>query len=55
MTQREAVLDALGDLDLPIVFDVGFGHVPPRLPFVNGALATIEVGPDVRRITQEMR
>lgn len=55
MTQREAVLDALGDLDLPIVFDLEFGHVPPRLPFVNGALATIEVGPDVRRITQEMR
>ena len=52
MTQREAVLDALGDLDLPIVFDMEFGHVPPRLPFVNGALATITVGPDARQITQ---
>lgn len=55
MTQREAVLDALGDLGLPIVFDLEFGHVPPRLPFVNGAFATIEVAPEVRRITQELR
>jgi len=55
LTQREAVLDALGDLDLPLVFDLEFGHVPPRLPFVNGALATIEVGPDAHRITQELR
>ena len=55
MTQREAVLDALGDLGLPIVFDMELGHVPPHLPLVNGALATIEVRPGLRQITQEMR
>ena len=55
LTQREAVLDALGDLGLPIVLDLEIGHVPPHLPLVNGALATVEVGPDVRRITQELR
>ncbi len=55
LTQREAVLDALGGLDVPIVFDMEFGHVPPHLPLVNGALATVEFREGLRQITQEMR
>lgn len=52
MTQREAVLDALGRLELPIVLDVEIGHVPPHLPLVNGAAATLTVTADTREITQ---
>lgn len=55
LTQREAVLDALGRLDVPIVLDVEIGHVPPHLPLVNGALATVVVDGDVREIRQELR
>ncbi len=55
MTQREAVLDALGRLQLPIVFDVEIGHVPPHLPLVNGALATVTVNGDTRTIEQLLR
>jgi len=55
MTQREAVLDALGPLDLPVVFDLEIGHVPPHLPLVNGALATVTVEGDRRDIVQEFR
>ena len=55
MTQSEAVLDALGRLGLPIVFDVEIGHVPPHLPLVNGAMATVTVDGDRRQITQELR
>ncbi|MFE7455192.1 S66 family peptidase [Streptomyces griseus] len=36
-TQRQAVLDALGPLNVPIVADVECGHVQPYLPLVNGA------------------
>ena len=54
MTQREAVLDALGRLGLPIVFDVEIGHVPPHLPLVNGARATLTVDGDTREIVQEL-
>ncbi|MFW6599167.1 hypothetical protein ACQBAU_01675 [Propionibacteriaceae bacterium Y2011] len=43
MTQEQAVLDALGRLDLPIVFDVEIGHVPPHLPLVSGAMAAVTV------------
>ncbi len=55
MTQREAVLDALGPLNLPVVFDLEIGHVPPHLPLVNGALATVTVEGDRRGIVQEFR
>ena len=55
MSQREAVLDALGPLGLPIVFDLEIGHVPPHLPLVNGALATVTLDGDIREIVQEFR
>lgn len=39
---EEAVLYGLGDLGIPIIFDCDFGHKPPRLPIINGAVATVE-------------
>jgi muramoyltetrapeptide carboxypeptidase len=54
LTQREAVLDALGRLDVPIVWDLEIGHVPPHLPLVNGALARVVVDGDRREITQTL-
>lgn len=55
LTQREAVLDALRRLNLPVVLGLEIGHVPPHLPLVNGALATITVDGDTREIVQEFR
>lgn len=52
MTQREAVVDALGRLGLPIVLDLEIGHVPPHLPLVNGALARVVVDGERQEITQ---
>ena len=54
LTQRGAVLDALGRLDLPIVWDLEIGHVPPHLPLVNGALARVVVDGDVHTVTQTL-
>lgn len=54
-TQRDAVVDALGMLDLPIVVDLEIGHVPPHLPLVNGATARVVVDGSTREITQELR
>ena len=50
--QRDAVVDALGMLDVPIVLDVEIGHVPPHLPLLNGAVARVVVDGDTREITQ---
>jgi muramoyltetrapeptide carboxypeptidase len=52
LTQREAVLDGLGALGIPIVFDVEFGHVQPFLPLVNGAIGRVIVDADRREIIQ---
>lgn len=54
LTQREALLDALGMLEIPIVLDVECGHVAPYLPLVNGALARVVVDGDRREITQTL-
>ncbi len=51
-SQRDAVVDALGSLGLPIVLDVECGHVQPFLPLVNGALARVVVDDTRREITQ---
>jgi muramoyltetrapeptide carboxypeptidase len=54
LTQREAVMDALGRLDLPVVLDLEIGHVPPHLPLVNGALARVVVDGATHEITQHL-
>ncbi|MHB1474759.1 MAG: S66 family peptidase [Dermatophilaceae bacterium] len=41
-TQLDALESALGDLGVPVLYDVDLGHVPPQLSLVNGALATVE-------------
>lgn len=41
LTQAEAVLDALGSLNVPIICNVECGHVPPQLPIVNGAVGRV--------------
>lgn len=55
LTQHEAVRDALGDLEVPVVLDVDFGHQQPMMPLVLGAGARVEVGPLGQRITQDLR
>jgi muramoyltetrapeptide carboxypeptidase LdcA involved in peptidoglycan recycling len=55
LTQREAVLDALQRLNIPIVFDLEIGHVPPHLPLVNGAHATVTIDNNTHEIMQQLR
>ena len=43
LTQDDAILDALGNLNVPIVADVDFGHVPPGNVLINGSLAHVVV------------
>ncbi|TWP33324.1 S66 family peptidase [Leekyejoonella antrihumi] len=54
-TQQDAVLDAVGDLGVPVIMDMDFGHVPPYLCFVNGAVGHVVVGGDRQEITQTFR
>lgn len=52
LTQREAVVDALGPLDVPVVLDVECGHQQPFLPLVPGALGRVVVDDERREIAQ---
>ena len=54
MTQHEAVADALGMLDVPVVLDADVGHTQPFLPLVNGALAQVGVSDGVGVVTQHV-
>lgn len=54
LTQREAVLDALGDLPVPVVLDVECSHVPPLLTLVNGARARVTVDREHQEIEQHL-
>ena len=52
LSQRDAVLDGLAGLDVPVVFDMEIGHVPPHLPLLNGAMARVVVDADRHEIVQ---
>lgn len=54
LTQHDAVRDALGGLDVPVVLDVDFGHQQPMMPLVLGAATRVEVVPRTQRITQQI-
>jgi muramoyltetrapeptide carboxypeptidase LdcA involved in peptidoglycan recycling len=53
-TQHDALLSAFGDLDVPVVYDVDVGHLPPQLALVNGALATLTVDPQTQSLRQRL-
>jgi muramoyltetrapeptide carboxypeptidase len=40
-SQHQAIADALGDLDIPVIYDADFGHQPPQMLIVNGAAARL--------------
>jgi muramoyltetrapeptide carboxypeptidase LdcA involved in peptidoglycan recycling len=51
-SQHDALVDALGDLPVPVLYDLDLGHIPPQLAIVNGALATIELTPAAATLDQ---
>lgn len=38
---EEAVMDVLGELNLPIILEADIGHKPPQFTMINGAIAQI--------------
>ena len=42
ISYREAIKDAIGDLNIPIILDSDIGHVAPQIPIVNGSIIEIE-------------
>ena len=41
ISMEQSIIDAVGELNFPIIFDADIGHVPPQLTLINGALTNI--------------
>ncbi len=41
-TYLDAINDSLGTLNVPIIYDIDVGHVPPQMTYINGAYAEFE-------------
>lgn len=39
---EEALKHSLNDLNIPIIIDMDFGHISPRMTIINGAITTIK-------------
>ncbi|GKW25720.1 LD-carboxypeptidase [Pectobacterium polonicum] len=50
----DALRSALGDLAVPVLYDVDIGHIPPQLSLVNGARAIVLFTQDSGSITQQL-
>ena len=53
-TLRDCLLDALGDLKVPVVYDMDIGHQPPQFILINGAVATLHFGSERQALTQAL-
>ncbi len=55
LDRHGAVRRVLHDSGVPIVMDVDLGHLPPAIPVITGAMATIEAKGDDFKISYELK
>ncbi|HJT05105.1 MAG TPA: S66 peptidase family protein [Pseudonocardiaceae bacterium] len=53
-SQHDALIHALADLPVPVLYDLDLGHIPPQLAIINGALGTIELTPATATLVQHL-
>ena len=53
-TFKEAIERALSDLDVPVIYDVDIGHVPPQFVIINGSYATFEYNNGKGKLIQKL-
>ncbi|MEG0872797.1 MAG: LD-carboxypeptidase [Clostridia bacterium] len=53
-TYEDALKKSLGDLNVPIIYDVDIGHIYPQLTIVNGSYAIFEYNSSGSKLTQKL-
>ena len=53
-TYEVAMEKVLGDMSIPIIYDVDISHVPPQFTIINGSYATFEFKDNKGILTQEL-
>lgn len=51
----DAIRDTLSDLNIPIIIDMDFGHLPPCFTIINGSYATISIKEKKGNITYQLK
>ncbi|WP_019153163.1 S66 family peptidase [Robertmurraya massiliosenegalensis] len=54
-TIEDVYEDMANELQIPIVYDIDCGHVPPQITFINGAHAEIQVANGKGIVTQQFK
>lgn len=52
LSDIDALRAVLGELPIPILYDVDIGHIPPQMSLINGALAEVQFTEHSTSITQ---
>jgi len=42
-TAEDVYQDLFEELQVPIIYDIDCGHMPPQITFINGAFAEVDV------------
>ncbi|MNW21715.1 LD-carboxypeptidase [compost metagenome] len=51
-TAEDVYKELSEELELPVIYDIDCGHVPPQLTLINGALAEVRTVQGTGSITQ---
>lgn len=54
-TAEDCYQELSAELQVPVIYDVDFGHVPPQLTLINGAYAEVHVQNGAGSVTQVFR
>lgn len=52
---KTAILDVLSTKNVPVILDLDFGHLPPRMPIVSGGYASVKAGQNSIEIKVELK
>lgn len=52
-TYEDALIKGLADLDIPIIYDLDIGHLPPQWTMINGSFAEFEYTKDKCKLAQK--
>ena len=55
LDRYEAVMGILREYDVPVVMDIDLGHLPPMMPFVEGAMAEVKAKGNSIKICYDFR
>ena len=50
---EDALQNIYGDINVPVLYNVDLGHIPPQLTFINGSIADVEFKNKKAKIIQK--